>query len=308
MEVKLCIVALVFSTVESFTRVDFPQLSKRVLRVVQANQSLYKLDSFFGISNHAVCAKNCKTELCFAFSYTTDDSICETYSRAFEESTYAEISKSTLHFNKVIYINSCADLIGHRSGVYKIRNDGPMVYCDMDTEGGPWTVIQRRTKGDVDFYRLWSDYKKGFGDLQRDFWLGNDNLHLLTNISKILRVEVEALTGERGYAEYSNFQVADESQNYKLIVNGFSGNLSHDGMAYSNNCQFTTRDRDNDNTNDRHCGQRNKSGWWHNRCVYAQLNGIFRKSIVDSQVMRWSYFPDPSVKDQPLKTTKMMIR
>ncbi|XP_069103625.1 angiopoietin-related protein 7-like [Argopecten irradians] len=305
MEIKLSILALVFSTVEAFTRVGIPQLSKRVLRVAPANQSLYKLDSFFNISNHAICAKYCKTESCLAFLYTTDNSTCEIYSRFFEVSTHTEISQSTWYFNKVIY--HCAELIGYTSGVYNIGQKGLPVYCDMDTENGPWTVIQRRTKGDVDFYRPWSDYKNGFGDLQGDFWLGNDNLHLLTNISKILRVEVVALTEERGYAEYSNFQVADESQNYKLLVNGFSGNITYDAMAHSNNCQFTTMDSDNDKWFG-HCGPFTKSGWWHNRCVHAQLNGIYRKSVVDKQVMRWSYFPDPSVVYQPLKTTKMMIR
>ncbi|XP_069103489.1 angiopoietin-related protein 7-like [Argopecten irradians] len=303
---KLSILALVFSTIEALTMVGFPQLIKRVFRVAPADQSLYKLNSYFRISNHAICAKYCKTEPCLAFSYTIDNSTCETYSRVFEESTHAENSQSTSYFNKVV-INSCADLIGYSSGVYKLGKDGPIVYCDMDTEAGPWTVIQTRTKGDVDFFRPWSDYKNGFGDLHGDFWLGNDNLHLLTNVSKILRVEVVALTGERGYAEYSNFQVADESQNYKLLVNGFSGNVSYDGMAYSNNFQFSTPDRDNNN-NSIDCGQYAQSGWWHYRCVHAHLNGIFRKSIADNQVMRWSYFPDPSVKYQPLKTTKMMIR
>lgn len=303
---KLRILALIFSTVDAFTMGVFPQISKRVLRVAPANQSLYKLDSFSGISNHAICAKYCKTEPCFSFSYTTYNSICETYSRIFEVSTHAEISQSTLYFNKVI-INSCADLIGYSSGVYKIGIDGPIIYCDMDTEDGPWTVIQRQTKGDVDFYRPWSDYKNGFGDLNGDFWFGNDNLHLLTNTPKILRLEVVAFTGERGYAEYSNFQVADESQNYNLLVNGFSGNITYDAMAYSNNCQFTTMDRDNDKWSG-HCGQYTNSGWWHNQCVDAQLNGIYRKSVVDNQVIRWSYFPDPSVVFQPLKQTKMLIR
>ncbi|XP_069114864.1 angiopoietin-related protein 7-like [Argopecten irradians] len=306
MDLKLRILVLVISTVESFTRLEFPQLSKRLLRVALGNQSLYKLDSFSGILNYAICAKYCKTKQCFAFSYTTYDSTCETYSRFFERSTHAEISQRTLYFNKVI-INSCADLIGDNSGVYKIGQEGPIVYCDMDTEDGPWTVIQRRTKGDVDFYRPWNDYKNGFGDLQGDFWLGNDNLHLLTRISKILRVQVVALTGERAYAEYSHFQVDDESQNYKLLVNGFSGNITYDAMAFSNNCQFSTLDRDNDKS-PKHCGQSYKSGWWHNNCYHAQLNGIFRKSTMDDEVIRWRFFPDPQVAANPLKETKMMIR
>ena len=39
------------------------------------------------------------------------------------------------------------------------------VFCDTQTADGGWTVIQRRKDGSVDFNRPWSDYEKGFGDL-----------------------------------------------------------------------------------------------------------------------------------------------
>ncbi|KAF8773453.1 Techylectin-like protein [Argiope bruennichi] len=71
----------------------------------------------------------------------------------------------------------------NESGVYtiwprgRIADDKPMeVYCDMDTDGGGWTVIQRRGnygRPSDYFYKDWMNYKKGFGSLEKDFWLGD---------------------------------------------------------------------------------------------------------------------------------------
>ena len=61
------------------------------------------------------------------------------------------------------------------NGVYKINPDGLgefEVYCDQKTAGGGWTVFQKRQDGSVDFYRPWNDYKRGFGNLNGEFWLG----------------------------------------------------------------------------------------------------------------------------------------
>ena len=113
------------------------------------------------------------------------------------------------------------------NGVYHIIPDGckPIqVLCDMATDGGGWTVFQRRLDGSVDFCLDWESYKNGFGDLGGEFWLGNDNLHCLTAARDVmLRVDLEDFDGKISYAEYSTFKVANEGDKYRILLGGYSG-------------------------------------------------------------------------------------
>ena len=120
------------------------------------------------------------------------------------------------------------------NGVYQIIPDGgkPMqVLCDMITDNGGWTVFQRRLDGSVDFQLDWEFYKNGFGDLSGEFWLGNSNLHRLTaNADVLLRIDLEDFDGNIAYAEYSTFKVADEVDNYRILLGGYNGTAG-DSMA-----------------------------------------------------------------------------
>ena len=54
------------------------------------------------------------------------------------------------------------------------------VYCDMNTTTGGWIVIQRNKKDSiVNFNKNWTDYDKGFGDLNTEFWYGLESMHCL---------------------------------------------------------------------------------------------------------------------------------
>jgi len=101
------------------------------------------------------------------------------------------------------------------------------VFCDQKTSGGGWTVFQKRRDGSVDFFRPWDDYKRGFGNLNGEFWLGLDKIHRLTaSNSNKLRVDLEDINGNTAFAEYSSFAVASERVKYQLSLGSYSGMLT----------------------------------------------------------------------------------
>ena len=113
------------------------------------------------------------------------------------------------------------------SGVYTIDPDGLGafdVFCDQTTAGGGWTVFQKRLDGSIDFYRGWSDYKSGFGNVIGEFWLGLDRINRLTNSERYrLRVDLEDIEGKTAYAEYDMFAVTSERIKYRLSLGTYSG-------------------------------------------------------------------------------------
>ncbi|XP_062616953.1 fibroleukin-like isoform X2 [Saccostrea cucullata] len=193
-----------------------------------------------------------------------------------------------------------------KDGVYRIfvGSEVKSVYCDMSTDGGGWTVIQRRQDNSTDFYRTWSEYKQGFGDPSKNYWIGNDAIYELTkNKDQELRVELQSFDGDTAYAEYSTFYVVDEYSKYKLTVSGFSGTAG-DSMTYNNGYRFTTKDQDNDGYSVVNCAKANHGAWWYNNCVYANLNGRYGQSSVSgSQYLVWYHWKGWKA----LKQTVMMI-
>ena len=147
------------------------------------------------------------------------------------------------------------------------------VYCDMETDGGGWTVFQRRMDGSVDFYRYWTDYQQGFGNLSGEFWLGLDKIHHLTSTASELRVDMRDFEGNSAYAQYTSFSVGDSASKYILTVSGYSGTAG-DSLAYQNRQKFSTRDQDSDAWGDS-CAQTFKGGWWYNVCHTSNLNGLY---------------------------------
>jgi len=162
----------------------------------------------------------------------------------------------------------------------------------METDGGGWTVFQRRSGPDVNFYRTWNEYDAGFGDADGDYWLGNTYLHSMTiNKRYVLRIDLTDWENETYVAEYSNFVVGGSVCKYTLeSIGAFCGNCGH-SLSLHVGQKFSTKDDDNDDwtTN---CAQNYKGAWWYKNCHDSNLNGLYKvggqhTSTADGII--WSY-------------------
>ena len=171
------------------------------------------------------------------------------------------------------------------------------VWCDQETSGGGWVVFQKRIDGTLQFHKgNWREYKEGFGDLSREFWLGNEKLHRLSYTrSQELLVQLQDSEGDIAHARYSVFSVDSESQKYKLTVGGYSGSAGDD-FGIHNGMKFSSMDEDNDLFNGR-CG----AGWWFHKCSSTLLNGEYRNGNRGVFWYRWR-------QHNLLKKTEMKIR
>uniref|UniRef100_A0A1X7ULS0 Fibrinogen C-terminal domain-containing protein n=1 Tax=Amphimedon queenslandica TaxID=400682 RepID=A0A1X7ULS0_AMPQE len=192
------------------------------------------------------------------------------------------------------------------SGVYTVNPDGGTpfeVYCDMETDGGGWTVFQRREDGSVDFYRNWTDYENGFGDLTGEFWLGLSKIHRLTKErSNTLRVDLGDFDNDTAYANYSTFSVSDGSTEYILTVGGYSGTAG-DSLLWHYGRRFSTYDNDNDAASVFNCAQYYTGAWWYHTCYHSSLNGqYFNTSSSNSQGIKWYGWKTTTLQFSEMKT------
>lgn len=196
------------------------------------------------------------------------------------------------------------------SGVFTIQPNGSepfSVFCDNSTVGGGWTVFQRRRDGSEEFERTWEEYENGFGDLENEFWLGNEKIYkLISQRPYQLLIDLADFDDNTRYAVYDLFQISDATDNYRLNIGEYSGDAG-DAMAISNGQQFTTLDRDNDMYFSGKCTDLFRGAWWYNTCHEANLNGLYLRGSHTTYAdgiewMQWTGYY------YSLKFTEMKIR
>ena len=144
------------------------------------------------------------------------------------------------------------------------------VYCNMTTDNGGWIVIQRNRKNSqLSFNKNWREYEEGFGDLNKDFWIGLELMHSLTQRVQgqwEMRVDYQKNDNTWSYLHYNQFSVGSASEEYPLTVGGFTG-VGYDEFATNNGMNFSTPDNDNDKWSSSNCAADYKCGWWYNHCT-----------------------------------------
>ncbi|GBN81787.1 Techylectin-5A [Araneus ventricosus] len=180
----------------------------------------------------------------------------------------------------------CAELMKNgvtESGVYTIfprsRVTGGKsieVYCDMETNGGGWTVIQRRGQyGNPEdyFVKKWNEYKEGFGDFKKEFWLGNDKIYAITHQGQYaVRMDMTQENGTSAFARYENFWIEKEEAKYKLGISEYSGTAG-DSLSTHSGRDFYTVDHPNQPKESKPEWIRS-GGWWLNHIMTTSLNGL----------------------------------
>ncbi|CAH1776957.1 unnamed protein product [Owenia fusiformis] len=166
-------------------------------------------------------------------------------------------------------------------------------YCDQG-----WTYVFNRFDGSVDFYRSWIEYQQGFGDVNLEHFIGLDNLVSILN-QRSYKVRFDLVTWPSsnlnpasGSAEYSTFNIADESDKYRINIGGYSGTAG-DAMTHQNGYQFTTYDQDND-VYGSNCAVLYKGAWWYAACHSSNLFGRYEHGptcTLFAECVDWDRYP-----------------
>ncbi|XP_076790744.1 angiopoietin-related protein 3 isoform X2 [Arvicanthis niloticus] len=198
----------------------------------------------------------------------------------------------------------------HTSGVYTIRPSNSQVfnvYCDTQS-GSPWTLIQHRKDGSQNFNETWENYKKGFGNLDGEFWLGLEKIYAIVQQSNyILRLELQDWKDSKHYAEYT-FHLGNHETNYSLHVTEIAGSIPK-ALPEHRDLMFSTWDHRA--KGQLHCPGSYSGGWWWNDiCGENNLNGKYNKPRTKSKPerRRGIYWRPQSGKLYSIKSSKMMLQ
>lgn len=146
-----------------------------------------------------------------------------------------------------VYPRSCEEQYSlhpqSSSGVYQLQLTpmGPTIlaYCQLVIEHPSlpaqlWTVVQQRLNGSVSFARPWNDYVKGFGHPNGDYWMGLENMHILTAKGCKLMITMEDYDGNNASTVYASVTIHSSVFNYELAITANWTGTAGDSLSTAN--------------------------------------------------------------------------
>jgi len=154
------------------------------------------------------------------------------------------------------------------------------------------------------------DYERGFGDYDKEFWLG------LISLQKIISEKPHELlvrlkeVGKRGkliFARYAKFNLTGEAGEYRLMVAGHGGSAG-DPLSKFNGTAFSAFDADRDLSRRTNCASKYNSGWWFASCGVSNLNGLNYASSNAPEARGVVWTDDQHDFRYSFAETEMMVR
>ncbi|XP_070071949.1 fibroleukin-like isoform X2 [Drosophila takahashii] len=172
------------------------------------------------------------------------------------------------------------------------------VFEDIPSAGSDWIVIQRRLNGQLNFNQYSPvAYDNGFGDLSKEFWMGFEFIHQLTNTqTHELYVQLVDFNNQTIFARYDNFVVGSKDEKYVLkSLGSYSGNAGDAFRSLEKNAVVGIPSLQELHT----CLY-----WWHSNQIqlYNNLNAEY--SLLPRSGLGWGNWKDL----KRLKSCKMLIR
>ncbi|CAN7938571.1 unnamed protein product [Ixodes hexagonus] len=148
----------------------------------------------------------------------------------------------------------------------------------MKTDGGGWTVIQKRmptsTFGkleNTDFEQSYETYKKGFRNEPRGFWLGESLLDCRIKYNVVIflcLICVHRIVFCRPAPS-----ILSSIGHVRCDGGKHSGSLSYDALNSSNGAPFSTYTSTGQQKHGDKCTEQRSGGWWFSDCTQSNLNG-----------------------------------
>lgn len=155
--------------------------------------------------------------------------------------------------------------------------------------------------------QTWAAYKYGFSDANGGYWMGNENIHLMTNNGATWQICLDAqlLSGIQYSLLFRSFVLHSESAGYTYFMSNVAGTGANDPLGSTNGqIQFSTKDVNNQPCCCAEHAIRCKGGWWYS-CSTSSSTIPFAFNGVGSCGFYWA--APPLYVPTVLKFSSIMI-